>query len=85
MRLEALENKVVILPSEKKDTSRGYLIPESQKKKVQTGTVVSVNGKTEMAKGDLVAFPPNTGIPMDLEGIEYRMAFITEIYAIIKD
>ncbi|MDQ2985686.1 MAG: co-chaperone GroES [Armatimonadota bacterium] len=95
MKLKPLGDKVVVEVLEKEDKSPGGLyLPDSAKKKPQTGKIIAVgegrildDGKRSSMNvkvGDKVLFSKYGGNEVQLDGSEYTILDEDQIYAIIN-
>lgn len=95
MKLKPLGDKVVVEVLEKEDKSPGGLyLPDSAKKKPQTGKIIAVgdgrildDGKRSSMNvkvGDKVLFSKYGGNEVQLDGTEYTILDEDQIYAIIN-
>jgi len=95
MKLKPLGDKVVVEVLEQEDKSPGGLyLPDTAKKKPQTGKIVAVgNGRilddgkrSEMhvKVGDKVLFSKYGGNEVQIDGAEYTILDEDQIYAIIN-
>ncbi len=95
MKLKPLGDKVVVEVLEKEDKSPGGLyLPDSAKKKPQTGKIIAVgegrildDGKRSgmnVKVGDKVLFSKYGGNEVQLDGSEYTILDEDQIYAIIN-
>lgn len=93
--LRPLGDKVVVqLKEEEEMTSSGIYLPDSAKKKPQTGTIIAVgngrvldNGKRNdltVKKGDTVLFSKYGGNEVTIDGEEYTILDEDQIYAILN-
>lgn len=92
MRIQPLQNRVLVLPTPVDDiTKKGIIIPTSSKERPSMGTVVAVGiGKKDdplMVKvGNTVMYSKHAGFPVEDQGKTYlMMKEADDIYAIIKD
>jgi chaperonin GroES len=80
LKIQPLEDRVVILPSEEAETMRGGLyIPDTAKEKPTMGEVIAVGPgrvekgervKVELAVGDKVVYGKYSGTPYTVDGDE---------------
>ncbi len=95
MKLKPLGDKVVIELLEEEDKSAGGLyLPDSAKKKPQTGKVVAIgNGKMledgtraamNVKVGDKVLFSKYGGNEVNLDGSDYTILDEDQIYAVLN-
>lgn len=95
MKLKPLADKVVIEPLESDQKSAGGLyLPDSAKKKPQTGKVVAVGdgkilddgsrGKMNVKVGDKVLFSKYGGNEVTVDGDDYTILDEDQIYAILS-
>lgn len=95
MKLKPLGDKVVIELLEQEDKSAGGLyLPDSAKKKPQTGKVIAVGdgrilddgsrAKMNVKVGDKVIFSKYGGNDVTLDGDEYTILDEDQIYAVIN-
>lgn len=94
MKLKPLADKVVIEPLESDEKSAGGLyLPDSAKKKPQTGKVIAVGdgkilddgtrAKMNVKVGDKVLFSKYGGNEVTVDGDEYTILDEDQIYAVI--
>lgn len=95
MKLKPLADKVVIEPLESDEKSAGGLyLPDSAKKKPQTGKVVAVGdgkilddgsrAKMNVKVGDKVLFSKYGGNEVTVDGDDYTILDEDQIYAILS-
>ncbi|MFN8140587.1 MAG: co-chaperone GroES [Fimbriimonadales bacterium] len=95
MKLKPLADKVVIEPLESDQKSAGGLyLPDSAKKKPQTGKVVAVGdgkilddgsrAKMNVKVGDKVLFSKYGGNEVTVDGDDYTILDEDQIYAILS-
>ena len=93
--LRPLGDKVVVqLKEEEEKTSSGIYLPDSAKKKPQTGTIIAIgNGRVldngdrntlTVKKGDTVLFSKYGGNEVTIDGEEYTILDEDQIYAILN-
>lgn len=94
MKLEPLEDRVVVKPIEAEEkTKSGIVLPDTAKEKPQEGEVVAVGpGKFEDGKrvpmevkvGDRVIYSKYGGTEVKVEGEEYLILSQRDVLAIVK-
>lgn len=93
--LRPLGDKVVVQVTESEDkTSSGIYLPDSAKKKPQTGKVIAIgtgrvldNGERNdltVKQGDTVLFSKYGGNEVTIDGEDYTILDEDQIYAIVK-
>ena len=94
INLKPLADRVIIMPSEAEEkTKGGIILPDTAKEKPIEGTVVAVGpGKTsddgkfvklEVKVGDKVLYGKYSGTEVTVEGDEYLIMRESDIFAII--
>jgi chaperonin GroES len=91
LRIQPLEDRVVIMPSEEAETMRGGLyIPDTAKEKPTQGEVIAVGPgriekgervKMELEVGDKVIYSKYSGSPYAVEGDEVIIIKASDILA----
>ncbi|MCE1189924.1 MAG: co-chaperone GroES [Ignavibacteria bacterium] len=95
MNLSPLHDRVVVKPSEAKETTvGGIILPDTAKEKPSEGTVVAVgtgkaaeDGKVlplTVKVGDRVLYGKYSGTEVTVEGSDYLIMRESDIFAIIK-
>jgi len=91
--IRPLEDRVVVqLDAIEEKTTSGLILVDSAKELPQEGTVVAVgpgryeNGiriAQDLQVGDRVTFHQHSGVPIKVEGADYKIFFAREIYGVI--
>jgi chaperonin GroES len=94
VRIQPLEDRVVIMPSDEAETMRGGLyIPDTAKEKPTQGEVIAVGPgrmekgervKMELEVGDKVIYSKYSGSPYTIEGDEVIIIKASDILAKIS-
>ncbi len=95
MKIEPLDDRVIIKPLEAEETtSGGIILPDAAKEKPQQGKVIAVGpGRTldtgerapvAVKKGDTVVFPKFGGDTIKIDDLEHRIVRESDILAILK-
>ena len=95
LKLQPLEDRVVIMPSDEAESMRGGLyIPDTAKEKPSQGEVVAVGpGKVsdegariemDVKVGDKVLYGKYSGTDVTLDGVEYLILRESDILAIVS-
>jgi len=89
MKLQPLDDRVLIELQEEKETTRsGIIIPDSAKEKPRMGTVIAVGTdedlKEVIKEGDSLLFAKYGGEDISLDGKDYIILQRSDILAIIK-
>jgi len=93
MKLQPLEDRIVVRPAEAQETTvSGLVIPDTAKEKPQEGSVVAVGpGRFEdgnrvpldVAVGDKVIYSKYGGTEVKVEGEEYLILSARDVLAVI--
>ena len=94
INLKPLADRVIIMPSEPEETTKGGIIlPDSAKEKPIEGTIVAVGpGRTsddgkliklEVKVGDKILYGKYSGTEVKVEGKDYLIMRESDIFAII--
>ena len=95
MKIEPLDDRVLIKPFEAEEkTSGGIILPDAAKEKPQQGKVIAVGpGRTldtgerapvAIKKGDTVVFPMFGGGTIKIDDVEHRIVRESDILAILE-
>ena len=95
LKIQPLEDRVVILPADEAEAMRGGLyIPDTAKEKPQQGKVIAVGlGKKEknervaldVKEGETILFGKYSGQDIKLDGQEYLIMREDEVLAVIEN
>ena len=95
MKLQPLEDRIVVRPGESEETTAsGLVIPDTAKEKPQQGTVIAVGpGRIsdqgeriplDVSAGDTVVYSKYGGTEIKLGGEEYLILAARDILAIVE-
>jgi len=95
MKLQPLEDRIVVRPNEAEETTvSGLVIPDTAKEKPQQGTVIAAgNGKTtddgkrvplDVKAGDRILFGKYAGQEITLDGEQYLIMKEDDVLAVIE-
>ncbi len=94
MTIKPLFDKVVVLGTSKKETTKsGFILPSASQEKQQTATVVAVgpgrviDGKEinmQVKVGDVILYQKYSGSDFKLDGKEYTIIKQSDILAIVE-
>jgi chaperonin GroES len=95
MKLQPLEDRIVVRPSEAEtQTASGLVIPDTAKEKPQQGTVVAVGAgrigddneriPMEIKEGDVVVYSKYGGTEITIEGEDLLILSSRDVLAIAK-
>lgn len=95
MTIKPVGNKILVKPSEsKKQTDSGLHIPDSYAKESHEGIVESLGSGErtergvlipfEVKVGDRVLYSKHSGIPIKLDGINFKILHEEEIFAVLS-
>ncbi|MEA3367590.1 MAG: co-chaperone GroES [Planctomycetota bacterium] len=95
MKIEPLEDRVVVEPLEAEETTKGGIVlPDTAKEKPQQGKVIAVGpGKTlesgeraepAVKKGDTVVYAKYGGTEIEVDGEEYMILRESDLLAIVE-
>ena len=96
MKLQPMEDRIVIMPTDEAESMRGGLyIPDTAKEKPKQGKVLAVgpgakdeNGKRipiDVAAGDIVLFTQWAGNEIKMDGKDYLVLKESDVIGIIDD
>jgi len=96
MKLQPLEDRIVVRPAEAEEkTASGLVIPDTAKEKPQQGEVLAVgegrfgddNDRIPMedSVGDKVVFSKNGGTEITIDGEDLLILAARDVLAIVKD
>lgn len=60
------------------------LVKTTQRDKPTKGEIIQTNYNTKLQTGDIVFFPIELGVPIEIEGAEYLLLRENELYAYVK-
>jgi len=94
MKIEPLDDRIVVLPLEAEAKTRGGIVlPDTAKEKPQQGKVISVGpgrvldtgdrAKPGVKKGDIVVFAKYGGTDIEIDRKEYKILRESDILAIV--
>jgi chaperonin GroES len=94
MKIEPLDDRIVVLPLEAEAKTRGGIVlPDTAKEKPQQGKVISVGpgrvldtgdrAKPGVKKGDVVVFAKYGGTEIEIDRKEYKILRESDILAIV--
>jgi len=86
MNFQPLGNRVLVERTEDaKTTVSGIIIPDNAKEKPSQGKIVAVGSEVEeITVGDTVVFGKYSGNELSLEGSDYLVMDVDDIFGIIK-
>jgi len=95
MKIEPLEDRVVVQPLEAEDVTKGGIVlPDTAKEKPQQGKVIAVGpgkmlesgerAKPAVKKGDTVVYAKYGGTEIDVDGEEYMILRESDLLAIVE-
>ncbi len=90
MKIQPLEDRVLIKPMEEKEKKQGsIIIPETAKEKPQMGTVEAVGTDEELQKivkvGDRIIYGKYSGTEIELDGITYLIIQKSDLLGVVKE
>ena len=90
MKIQPLEDRVLIKPMEEKEKKLGSIIvPETAKEKPQVGIVEAVGTDEELKKnvkvGDKVIFAKYGGTEFEIEGTTYLIVQKSDLLGVLKN
>ncbi len=90
MKIQPLEDRVLIKPVEEKEKKLGSIIvPETAKEKPQVGIVEAVGTDEELRKivktGDKVIYGKYSGTEFELNGVNYLIIQKSDLLGVLKD
>jgi len=95
MKIEPLEDRVVVQPLEAEDVTKGGIVlPDTAKEKPQQGKVIAVGpgkmlesgerAEPAVKKGDTVVYAKYGGTEIDVDGEEYMILRESDLLAIVE-
>ncbi len=94
MKIKPLFDKVVVMATNKEETTKtGFILPSASQEKQQTATVVAVgpggvmDGKEvtmQVKVGDVILYEKYSGSEFKLDGKEYTIIKQSDILAIVE-
>jgi chaperonin GroES len=95
MKLNPLEDRIVVEPLEAKDTTKGGIVlPDTAKEKPQQGKVIAVGpgrmldsgerAKPAVKKGDVVIFAKYGGADIEIDETEYKILRESDVLAKVE-
>ncbi|MCL5792032.1 MAG: co-chaperone GroES [Deltaproteobacteria bacterium] len=90
MKIQPLEDRVLIKPLEEKEKKLGsIIIPDTVKEKPQIGVVEAVGTDEELKKivkaGDKVLFGKYSGTEFEIDGVNYLIVQKSDVLGVLKD
>jgi chaperonin GroES len=90
MKIQPLEDRVLIKPMEEKEKKLGsIIIPETAKEKPQIGTIEAVGTDEELQKivkvGDKIIYGKYSGTEIELDGVNYLIIQKSDLLGVVKD
>lgn len=90
MKIQPLEDRVLIKPMEEKEKKLGsIIIPETAKEKPQIGTIEAVGTDEELQKivkvGDRIIYGKYSGTEIELDGVNYLIIQKSDLLGVVKD
>ena len=90
MKIQPLEDRVLIKPMEEKEKKQGsIIIPETAKEKPQIGIIEAVGTDEELQKivkvGDKIIYGKYSGTEIELGGINYLIIQKADLLGVLKD
>lgn len=90
MKIQPLEDRVLIRPMEEKEKKLGsIIIPETAKEKPQIGTIEAVGTDEELQKivkvGDRIIYGKYSGTEIELDGVNYLIIQKSDLLGVVKD
>ncbi len=90
MKIQPLEDRVLIKPLEEKEKKLGsIIIPDTVKEKPQIGVVEAVGTDEELKKivksGDKVIFGKYSGTEFEIDGVNYLIVQKSDVLGVLKD
>ncbi len=90
MKIQPLEDRVLIKPMEEKEKKQGsIIIPETAKEKPQMGTVEAVGTDEELQKnvkvGDKIIYGKYSGTEIELNGTTYLIIQKSDLLGVVKE
>jgi chaperonin GroES len=95
MKIEPLEDRVVVQPLEAEETTKGGIVlPDTAKEKPQQGKVIAVGpgkmlesgdrAEPAVKKGDVVVYAKYGGTEIEVDGEEYMILRESDLLAVIE-
>ena len=88
MKIQPLDDRVVLLPIEKVEQIGSIMVPETAKEKPSLGKIIAVGTDDDIKKlikeGDEVLFGKYAGEEIKIDGVKHLIISRTELLAIIK-
>jgi len=95
MKIQPLEDRVVVHPLEAEEVTKGGIVlPDTAKEKPQEGKVVAVGpgkmletgerAKPAVKKGDTVVYAKYGGMEVEVDGKEYLILRESDILAVVE-
>ncbi|MBL7140459.1 MAG: co-chaperone GroES [Planctomycetes bacterium] len=95
MKIEPLEDRVVVEPLEAEEVTKGGIVlPDTAKERPQEGKVVAVGpgkmletgerAKPAVKKGDTVVYAKYGGMEIEVDGKEYLILRESDILAVVE-
>lgn len=85
--IQAIGNRILVLPDEPKEVTKGgIIIPDTAKRRPETGTAISVGNKISYVKaGDKVKYftLSGDGASIEIAGVKYYFMTENEIFAVV--
>ncbi len=90
MKIQPLEDRVLIKPLEEKEKKLGsIIIPDTVKEKPQIGVIEAVGTDEELKKivkaGDKVIFGKYSGTEFEIDGVNYLIVQKSDVLGVLKD
>ena len=95
MKIEPLEDRVVVEPLEAEETTKGGIVlPDTAKEKPQQGKVIAVGpgkmlesgerAEPAVKKGDTVVYAKYGGTEIEVDGEEYMILRESDLLAVVE-
>ena len=95
MKIEPLEDRVVVQPLEAEEKTRGGIVlPDTAKEKPQQGKVIAVGpgkmlesgerAEPAVKKGDVVVYAKYGGTEIEVDGKEYMILRESDLLAVVE-
>ncbi len=90
MKIQPLEDRVLIRPMEEKEKKLGsIIIPETAKEKPQVGVIEAVGTDEELKKivkvGDKIIYGKYSGTEFEIDGVNYLIIPKADLLGVLKD
>ncbi len=89
MKVQPLDERVLILPLELEQKIGSIIIPDTAKEKTNMGQVIAVGTNEELQKlikaGDKVLFGKYAGDEYKIDGVKHMLISRSDILAVIQD